>query len=455
MTIGIAITRDQLLAVVLDDANSAPRQTFVVSVQCRNPFEWKEEATILFNRLREVFPSGVLPGAVITLPPAMTYLRPLTLPVSDFRRARLIHLGELEGNLPIEDEDILSDLLPSSSATPNTFLAVAAKQSLVENTVETFQNAGIRVDLVITDHAAMLAVALAEASGDALLVSAFSDILLLRISDGGVRAVRQFPIAMAEAPGDILAAVADMAGNTGAALTLITVGELPASIAKSLSGHMKLPLPEGFPSSHIAALGAALALDPASQKALSGFSLRTSAEAAADKLREGRNIRIAATAVATATVFAIITLQFFVWAGGKKLAKIRNQIRSEFSQIAPDTTLRDATMESQIQEKITSLKHLQKDLGVNAPPPADMLALVSLALPQSNISIREASVEGGRVHLAGETEDSRLAESFREELSKSFGPEYAVTLQGTEAGVKRGAIKFTILVEHEEDSRAS
>jgi len=453
LTIGIAVTSDQLLAVVLYDTASSSSQSVAVSVRCQNPFEWKEEAVTLADRLREIIPDGVLPGAVITLPPAMTYLRPLKLPVTDFRRARLIHLGELEGNLPIEDEEILSDLLPSSSATPDTFMAVAAKRPLVEKTAEIFQNAGIRVDMVITDHAALLAATLGEIPEDALLISAFSDIILLRVSNGGVRAARQFPIAMADAPMDILAAIDELTRDKGAALPLIVAGELPASIAKDLSEHVTIPLPEWIPPSHFAAFGAALA--PSSQKALGGFSLRTSAEAAADKAREGRKIKIAAIAAATAAVFAIITLQFFVWVTGKKLAKVRNQIRSEFSQIAPDVTLRDATLENQIHEKITSLNHLQKDLGINAPPPADLLALASSSLPQGDIAVREASVEGGRVRIAGETGNSRLVESFREGLSKSFGPGYTATLQGTEAGAKRGAIKFTILVEQKEDSRAS
>jgi len=453
LTIGIAVTRDQLLAVVLNDAASSSAQAVAASVQCREPFEWKEDAATLVDQLRETFPNSVLPGAVITLPPMMTYLRPLKLPVTDIRRARLIHLGELEGNLPIEDEEILSDLLPSSPATSDTFLAVAARRTLVEKTVETFQNAGIRVDLVITDHAALLAAVSDDIPEDALLISVFSDILLLRVSNGGVRAARQFPITMADDPADILAAIADMTQDKGPALPLIVAGELPASIAKDIPDHITLPIPEWIPHSHFAALGAAMA--PASQKALGGFSLRTSAEAAADKARKERKIKIAAIAVTAAAVFAIMTLYFFAWVNGKKLAKVRTQIRSEFSQVVPDVTLRDATMEIQIREKITSANHLQKDLGISAPPPAELLALASSALPQGDISVKEVSVEGGRVRLAGETEDSRLVESFREGLSKSFGSEYTATLQGTEAGAKRGSIKFTILVEQKEDSRAS
>ena len=451
MNIGISVTRNQLHAVV-PDPNASFHPT-VISVPCVEPFELKEEAIALYNRLREIIPDDALPGAVLTLPPEITYLRPLKLPVTDLRRARLIHLSELEGTLPIEDEEILSDLLPSSPATPDVFMAVAAKRSLVEKTVDTFNEAGIRVDMVVTDHAALLAAVSGNIPEDALLISAFSDILLLRISGGGVCAARQLPAAMADIPSEIMSAIDDLTQDKGLAVELVAAGDLPASIAKILSAPTELLLPEGIPSSHLAAFGAALA--PESPKALGGFSLRTSAEIAAEKAREMRKIRIAATAVAVATVIAIAALLFSVWINGKKLAKVRSQIRVEFSQAAPDVILRDATMESQIREKIASLKRLQAELGVNASSPADLLALASSALPKGDIAVREASVEGGRVRLAGETGDSRLIEQYREELSRSFGPGYTSTLQGTEASVKGGVVKFTILIEQKEEPRVS
>jgi len=207
------------------------------------------------------------------------------------------------------------------------------------------------------------------------------------------------------------------------------------------------------PATHLAAYGAAIA--PASQKAIGGFSLRTSAEAVVEKVREERKVRIAAAAAALAVLFMLAALQFSVWVSGRKLDKIRDRVRGEFSQVAPDVKLRDATMENQIREKIASLKRLQKELGMEAPPPADLLALASSALPQGDIAVREASIEGGRVRIAGETSDTRLVESYRAGLSKAFGPGYAATLQGTEAGVKGGAVKFTILVEKKEAPVAS
>jgi hypothetical protein len=281
----------------------------------------------------------------------------------------------------------------------------------------------------------------------------FSDIILMRISGGGVRAVRQYPIAMADAPEDILTAITEMTQGESSAVPLVEVGKLPASIAKKLPEATQLLLPEGIPSSHLAAFGAALA--PASRKILGGFSLRTSAEVASEKSRNLRRIQICAVAVAAAIVLLIATIQFSVWVNGKKLAKVRNQIRSEFSQVAPDVTLRDSTMESQILERIASLKSLQRELGVKSSPPTDMLALASSALPQGKIVVREMSVEGGRLLLAGETETPRLVEDFRTGLSQSFGAGYTATLQGTEAGVKEGVIKFTILVEQKEEPRVS
>jgi len=47
-------------------------------------------------------------------------------------RARAIHLTALEGNLPIEDEEILSDLLPAPREGSGLFFAVAARRSVVE-----------------------------------------------------------------------------------------------------------------------------------------------------------------------------------------------------------------------------------------------------------------------------------------------------------------------------------
>ena|SRR5659263_402824 len=112
-TIGISITRDRIFAVALEEATPAPRIAAAVSVPCAEPFGTAADTAALAEALREALPGIPLPGAVLTLPPPLTFLRPMTLPVTDLPRARAIHLGELEGNLPIEDEEILSDLLPA------------------------------------------------------------------------------------------------------------------------------------------------------------------------------------------------------------------------------------------------------------------------------------------------------------------------------------------------------
>ncbi len=215
-TIGISISRDRILAVALEGAAPAPRIAAAVSVPCTEPFGTPEDAAALSEALREALPGVPLPGAVLTLPPPLTYLRPMTLPVTDLPRARAIHLAELEGNLPIEDEEILSDLLPAPREGSGLFFAVAARRSFVESASERFGAAGIRVDRVVTDPVALLLLA-SEAAGaprDGIYLSTFNDILLLRVSGGGVTAARQFPQAMADRPEEILAAVREAAGGS-------------------------------------------------------------------------------------------------------------------------------------------------------------------------------------------------------------------------------------------------
>jgi len=449
-TIGIAVSRDRLLAVALDGALPSPRVVAAVSVPCREPFGGPEDPAALAAELRGVVPGGALPGAVITMPPPLTYLRQTKLPVTDLARARSIHLTELEGNLPIEDSEILSYLLPASPETPDTFIAVASARSFVERTVEAFQAAGIRVDLVVTDHAALLCAVSGKVSGGALLLAAVPDILLMKVSGGGVEAARQFPAALADTPAEILSAASGMAGGEEPALS---VGDLPASLASAVPGLAPIPLPEGVPASHLSAYGAALA--PFLPKAAGGFSLRTSAEAAADRARSSRRVRVAAGAAAAAAVLAVLALQFSVWTSAGKVAKARAQVRREFMEAAPDVRLREATAGVQIREKLASVKRLQKELGTDAPPVVELLSAASAALPQGQIAVREASVEGGRMRLVGEAKESGLVESYRAGLSSALGRGYSVTLQSSEGSAAGAAVKFTILVEKKEAPRAS
>jgi hypothetical protein len=453
-TIGISVTTDHLNAVALESGAAPARVVATASVPCREPFGGPEDHAALVAELRNALPGNAVSGAVITVPPSMTFLRPLTLPVTDLPRARAIHLAELEGNLPMEDDEILSDLLPAAPEGPGTFLAVAARRSFVEKTVEAFQAAGIRVDRVITDHTALLLLASGNAPADALLLSNFSDILLLRTSGDGVRTARQFPSALADAPGEILTAIQEAAGGGGDTPSpVVTAGPVPAALADVLPPEtVTLTLPEGIPSSHLSAYGAALG--PLQPKVAGGFSLRTSAEAAAEKDRERKLRRIVAIAAGIAAVLAIGALQFSVWVGGKKVDQARALVKKEFAEAAPDvrTVVQAGT---QIQEKVASLRRQQKEMGTDAPAPAELLSRASQSLPQGEIAVREISVEGGRLRLAGEAGEAKLVDAYRAGLAAAFGPAYTVAVQGSEGSAKGTSVRFTILVEQKEERRAS
>ncbi|MFA6146914.1 MAG: hypothetical protein WC899_01735 [bacterium] len=455
-TIGISMTRDRIFAVALEGPAPVPRIAAAVSVPCGEPFGNAGDATALAAALREALPGVSLPGAVLTLPPPLTFLRPLTLPAKDLPMARAIHLGELEGNLPIEDEEILSDLLPSPPEGSGIFFAVAARRSFVESASERFGAAGIRVDRVVTDPVALLLLAPAAAGAprDGICLSTFNDILLLRTSGGGVTAARQFPQTMAERPGEILEAIREAAGETvGAPPTVFLVGETPAPLAGILPDAERIPLPEGISSASLAAYGAALA--PLRPGVGGGFSLRTSAEAALEKERDRRWISAAGIAAGIACLLALGAFLFAGWAEGEKAARARALVKMEFAAVAPD--VRNVVQAGvQIRAKLDSLRRQQKELGTDAPPPVDMLQLASRALPKGEIAVREISIEGGRLRVAGDAgSDARLVESYRAGLADAFGPGYSATVQESGGSVKGTSVKFTILVEKKGDRRAS
>ncbi|MFA5807836.1 MAG: hypothetical protein WC978_05640, partial [bacterium] len=336
-TIGISITRDRICAVALEGSTPAPRIAAVVSVPCAEPFGTAADAAALAESLREALPGVPLPGAVLTLPPPLTYLRPMTLPVTDLPRARAIHLGELEGTLPIEDEEILSDLLPAPPDGSGFFFAVAARRSFVESASERFGAAGIRVDRVVTDPVALLLLA-PEAAGaprDGIYLSTFNDVLLLRVSGGGVTAARQFPQMMADRPEEILAAVREAAGEAGSApLAVFLIGETPAPLAGALPDAERIPLPEGVSSAHLAAYGAALA--PLRPDVGGGFSLRTSAETALERERDRRWKMATGIAAGVAVLLALGAFSFARWTEGEKAARARALVKKEFAAVAPD-----------------------------------------------------------------------------------------------------------------------
>jgi Tfp pilus assembly protein PilN len=455
-TIGISISRERISAVALEGSTPGPRVVAAVSVPCGEPFGTASDAAALAEALRKALPGIPLPGAVVTLPPALTFVRPVTLPVTDLPRARAIHLAELEGNLPIDDEEILSDLLPAGREGSGLFFAVAARQPFVESASEQFGAAGIRVDRVVTDPVALLLLAAGAAGAppDGIYLSTFNDLLLLRVSGGGVTAARQFPLAMADRPDEILAAVREASGDAGGAPpACFLVGEPPVPLADALPDAGRIPIPEGISSIYLAAHGAALA--PLHPEVAGGFSLRTSAEAALEKDRERRWVRATAIAAGVATVLAFGSLWFAGWTEAAKAARARALVKKEFAAVAPE--VRNVVQAgAQIRTKLESLQRQQKELGTDAPPPADLLALASRSLPKGEIAVREISIDGARLRVSGDAgSDGRLVETYRTGLSGAFGPDYAVTVQESGGSVKGTSVKFTILVEKKGDRRAS
>ena len=455
-TIGISISRDRMCAVALEGSTPSPRNAAAVSVPCSEPFGSRGDAAALSAALREALPGVPLPGAVLTLPPPLTFLRPMTLPVTDLPRARAIHLAGLEGTLPIEDEEILSDLLPAPREGSGLFFAVATRRSFVEGASEHFGAAGIRVDRVVTDPVALLLLAGGAAGRprDGIYLSTFNDVLLLRVSGGGVTAARQFPQAMDDRPDEILAAVREAAGDDDASpIAVFLVGETSPALAGAFPAAERVPLPAGVSPGHLAAYGAALG--PLHPDVGGGFSLRTSAEAALERERDRRWKTITGIAVGVAALLALGTFWFARWTEGEKASRARDIVRKEFAAVAPE--IRNVVQAgTQIGAKLDSLRRLQKELGTDAPPPADMLQLASQALPKGEIAVREISIEGGRVRIEGDAgSDARMVETYRAGLATAFGPDFSATVQESGGSVKGTSVKFTILVEKKGNLRAS
>src|SRR5512139_2190588 len=454
LSIGISISRNRIDAVALDGTGSAVRVAATAERACTEPFGDAQDAAALAEQLRVALGGAAVPAAVITLPPPLTYLRPVTLPVADLERARTIHLAELEGSLPLEDGEILSDLLPGAPGAPGTFLAIAARRSFVERTAGVFRDAGLPVDRVVTDHIALLHLAShAGAPGDALLLGAFHDLLMLRTSGGGVTAARQFPAALADAPEEILSAMREgTESGEDARVPALLFGNPPAALAERIPGATVVPAPEGVEPAFLPAFGAALV--PRQPGVSAGFSLRTSAEAVAEKERERRRLLLSSIAAGTAILLAVGALEFAVWAEGRKATVARALVRKEFTEAAPD--VRNVVQAAaQIREKVASVRRQQKELGTDVPAPSEFLMRASQALPKGEIAVREASVEGARMRLGGEAGEAGLVEGYRAALAGIFGPAYSVTVQESTGSARGSSVRFTILVERKGDAGAS
>ena len=142
-------------------------------------------------------------------------------------------------------------------------------------------------------------------------------------------------------------------------------------------------------------------------------------------------------------------------AEGRKAARARALVRTEFTAAAPD--VRNVVQAgAQIREKLESLRRQQKELGTDGPSPTELLMAASRSLPQGEIALREVSIDGVRLRLAGEAGGgAKLVESYRAALAGTFGPTYTVTVQESEGSARGASVRFTILVDRKGERRAS
>lgn len=455
-SLGISITRDRLFAVLREQSLASSRPEHACSVPCGEPFGGAGDFSRLAEEIRKDANGKPLPPVVLSIPPSWTYLRKVILPVSDLPRAKKLHLAELEGTLPIGDEEILSDILPSAPGEAGRFLAIAARRSAVESTVSAVTEAGFRLDRVITDHVSLLLAALAgKHPGEGFLLSTLNDLTILRVEGGALRWARQFPWNPESTPEEQVREIRDLlpAEDAGTVpFPVIAFGEVPAF----LSGRPGL-VPWSGPIDPAAespiAYGAALS--PFFAKETGGFSLRTSAETESERARARNRIRIAVAAAAVSLLVLAGSVQIARYAGNAKVARIRSQIRKEFIEAVPGAKVM-ARETAQIREKIRSLERQQKELGADVPEPSTVLGKVSAALPkEGTVLVREASLESGRLRLTGEAPSGKLVETFRASLAAAFGPKTTVTVQESEGSARGGTVKYTILIQKGGSERAS
>jgi len=456
-SLGISITRHNLFAVLWEQTLFASRMVGACAVTCDEPFGGPGDIVRLAEEVRKIAGVGSLPPAVLSLPPAWTFLRRVTLPVPDLPRARKMHIAELEGNLPIEDEEILSDILPSPAGETGTFLAIAARRSSVEKTADAFTAAGFRPDRAITDHVSLLCAVLSsngEFSG--LVFSDRNDLLALRLSGGAVASARQFPESICDAPAELESGIREVLEADAHGILShpsVVVGNLPPPLAGILLHADPFVLPEEAGDASPLAYGAALSSFYG--KKTGGFSLRTSAEAESERARHRFRVRIAAVAAAVAILAASGSIGITRWAEKKKVALIRTQIRKEFIQAVPGVKVVGQET-AQIREKIRSLERQRKELGADFPEATSMLGKISRALPgDGGISVRELSFDSGRLKVEGVAGSSQLVETFRSALLAAFGPKANVTVQKAEGSAQNGNVRYTILIEKGDRDRAS
>jgi hypothetical protein len=248
-SLGISITRDSLSAFLWEQSLTSSRIEGACAVTCGEPYGGPDDIARLAEEVRKIAGPGKIPSAVISLPPSWTFVRRISLPVTDLPRAKKMHIAELEGNLPIEDEEILSDILPSPAGETGTFLAIAAKRSAVEKTVAAFSDAGFRLDRTITDHVSLLCAVLSSRNGfSGVVFSDRNDILALRISGGAIASARQFPETIAADTDALRDGIREISGTDGLVFpsqACVVFGSLPHPLTDILPHAEPFVLPVG------------------------------------------------------------------------------------------------------------------------------------------------------------------------------------------------------------------
>lgn len=453
-TLGISIARDRLSALLLERTLFSTRLEFSCDVPCREPYGAAEDIRALAAAIRERAGSGALPPAVISLPSAWTYVRAIELPAKDLGRAKSMQLAELDGMLPVEGDEILSDILPPSRGRPGRFLAIAARKSEVERAVSSLAEAGLPVGRVATDHLALFSAFLEGGQArDGFVLSTLSDLVVLRIEGGAVTAARQFPAAMtAERPDELAREWAAIVSEAPPGTPVAVLGAVPEALAAFLGEAVPFQPPGNLGDASPLALGAALL--PAHEKETGGFSLQTSAEAETAIARERKAAWIAGGAVVVAGLSALLALQAAKWAMARKAAIVQAEIRKEVAAAAPDIkTFVNAS--AQIRAKMQSLSREQKEIGAGRDALSPVLGKASAAFPaKEKMSVRELSYDSGRLRLSGDAENAGLVESYRASLAQAFGPGYSVTVESSQGSARGGSVVYTILVDMEARGRA-
>jgi len=453
--LGLAIARDRLSAVCWERTVLGSRPVAACAVPCSDPFGGAADAERLAQELRARGVSRNV-SAILSLPPAWTYLRPLTLPVSDLPRARAVHLAEIEGTLPFDDDEIVSDLFPAPPGRPGAFLAAAARRPVIEKVLGTMAQAGFRIEQVVPEVAALVAAATwADRRFDGLAVSFAGDVVALRLEAGAVAWARQFPAALLEDAATFLEEWDAMASSGGADATparIVAFGDPPPALSGRQGALSPAPLPSGLDPSLAAAFGAALV--PWRRRETGGFAFRTASLAESAAAKERLAARFAAISALLAAAALCAAVLAAAWAEERRAQAIQAQLRRELAEIFPGISP-GAQPLLQFQERMRALARLQKETGADAEPLYDQLGRVAAALPaRERIVVSEIGYDAGRIRVAGEADGAAPAEAFRAALAASFGPPYAATMESSRGG-PRGAVRFTILLERRESGRAS